>query len=256
MDIRKYFAADWAGPAFEYFGVAHLGALGALVLLNVFLVRFRGSTPGTKGFWRWILALTLVVNEAAWHYWTYVNGRWTIQTMLPLHLCSLLVWFGAWMLITKSYKIYEFMYFLGIAGAIQVLATPDLGIYGFPHFRFFQTFISHGLIITSAIYMTVVEGMRPTWKSMIRVFVWTNLYALAIYFLNDYLGSNYLMINHKPELPSLLDLLPGWPIYILYMELIGIASMLALYIPFAIKDLRAYYQLNKDNDSRLEGISK
>ena len=64
------------------------------------------------------------------------------------------------------------------------------------------------------------------------------------------------MINHKPELPSLLDLLPPWPIYILYMEAIGIVSMLLLYIPFALKDLRQYYQLNRDNDSRLDSILK
>jgi uncharacterized membrane protein YwaF len=64
------------------------------------------------------------------------------------------------------------------------------------------------------------------------------------------------MINHKPELPSLLDLLPPWPVYIVYMELIGVASMLLLYLPFAFKDWRAHYLLNKDNDSRLESILK
>ena len=163
---------------------------------------------------------------------------------------------GAWMLVTKSYRIYEFMYFMGIAGAIQVLVTPDLGIYGFPHFRFFQTFLSHGLIVTAAIYMTVVEGFRPTWKSMLRVFIWMNVYAAIIYFVNSYIGSNYLMINHKPKLPSLLDLLPEWPTYILYMEVIGIISMLLLYLPFMVKDLVYRYSMNRDNASRLESISK
>ena len=64
------------------------------------------------------------------------------------------------------------------------------------------------------------------------------------------------MINHKPELPSILDLLPPWPIYILYMELIGVVSMLLLYIPFVVKDLRYKYVMNRDNASRLESISK
>ena len=254
--MTPYFAANYQGPAFEFLGTAHLGALAALVLLNLVLISFRNASDGTKGFLRWMLALTLWGNEIAFHYWNYIAGKWTLQTMLPLHLCSVLVWVGAWMLVTKKYGIYEFMYFMGIAGALQALATPDLGIYGFPHFRFFQTFISHGLIVTAAIYMTVVEGFRPTWKSMLRVFLWINLYALAVYFINDYLGSNYLMINHKPELPSLLDLLPPWPIYILYMELIGVVSMLLLYLPFALKDWRAHYLLNKDNDSRLESILK
>ena len=254
--MTEFFAADYQGPAFEFLGNAHLAALVMLVLLNLFLLRFRHASEGTKAALRWILALILVVNEIAWHYWNFSVGRWTIQTMLPLHLCSVLVWLGALMLITKSYRIYEFMYLLGIAGAIQALVTPDLGIYGFPHFRFFQTFLSHGLIVTSAIFMTVVESFRPTVKSILRVVVWTNVYALIIFFVNLAIGSNYLMINYKPGLPSILDLMPEWPVYILYMELIGLVSVLLLYLPFAVKDLRDRYSMNRDNASRLESISK
>jgi len=252
----EFFAENFQGPAFEYSGTTHLAALGALVLLNLFLLLFKNAGDGPKAGIRQLLALILIVNEIAWHYWNYIYGKWTLQTMLPLHLCSLLVWTGAWMLLTKNYRVYEFMYFMGIAGAIQALATPGIGDYDFPHFTFFQYFLSHGLIITSAIYMTVVEGFRPTWKSMLRVFVWMNIYAGIIYFVNSYLGSNYLLINYKPATPSLLDLLPEWPIYILYMELIGIASMLVLYLPFAVKDSWTRYWMNRDNASRLESISK
>ena len=251
-----FFTADYAGPAFELFGNTHLAALGTFIVLNLILISFRNASDGTKSVLRWVLALILVVNEVAWHYWNYVHGKWTIQIMLPLHLCSLLVWTGAYMLMTRSYRVYEFMYFMGIAGAVQALATPGIGIYGFPHFVFFQYFLSHGLIITSAIYMTVVEGFRPTLKSILRVVIWMNVYALIIYFINIAIGSNYLMINEKPPSPTLLDLLPEWPIYILYMELIGFLSILLLYFPFAARDLRERYYLNRDNASRLESISK
>ena len=251
-----FFSTNYNGPAFELFGNTHLAALGALLLLNLILISFRNASDGTKTGLRWLLALILVGNEAAWHYWNYIYGKWTIQTMLPLHLCSLLVWTGAYMLMTKNYRVYEFMYFMGIAGAIHALATPGIGIYGFPHFVFFQYFLSHGLIITSAIYMTVVEGFRPTLKSILRVVIWMNVYALVIYFVNIAIGSNYLMISEKPPSPTVLDLLPDWPIYILYMELIGFISILLLYFPFAAKDLRERYFLNRDNASRLESISK
>jgi len=138
------------------------------------------------------------------------------------------------MLVTRSYRIYEFAYFLGIGAGIQALATPDLGIYGFPHFRFFQTLLSHGLIVTAPVYMTIVEGFRPNWRSMLKAALWTNVYVLAVYFINNALGSNYLMINAKPDVPSLLDLLPDWPWYILWMEGIGITTFLMLYIPIII----------------------
>jgi len=254
--MTQFFTGDYPGPAFEFLGMAHIAALVFLILLNLFLLRYKNAGDKTKAGVRWILALILWGNEFAWHYWNYTVGKWTIQTMLPLHLCSILVWLGAWMLVTKSYRIYEFMYLMGIGGAIQALATPDLGTYGFPHFRFFQTFISHGLIVTSAIYMTTVEGFRPTWKSILRVAIWMNLYMIPVYFLNNAIGSNYLMINHKPETASLLDLLPDWPLYILYMEGIGIITCLLLYLPFVIKDWRNSYLMNKDNASRLESISK
>jgi hypothetical integral membrane protein (TIGR02206 family) len=236
--MTQFFARDYSGAAFQLFGPSHFAALFVLFVLNIIIIHHRNADGKTREKIRWFLAGILVCNEFTWHVWNMVVGTWSIQTMLPLHLCSVLVWFGAIMLVTKNQQIYEFMYLLGIGGAIQALATPDLGIYGFPHFRFFQTFISHGLIVTSAIYMTVVEGFRPYWKSLLRVAIWINIYALIVYFINDTIGSNYLMINGKPGTPSILEILPPWPIYIIYMEVIGVFTMLVLYLPFAIQDRR------------------
>ena len=149
------------------------------------------------------------------------------------------------MLIFKNYTIFEFAYFMGIGGAIQALLTPDIGIYGFPHFRFFQTFISHGLLVTSAIHMTTVEGFRPTWKSLQRIVVVMNLYMGIIFFANRWIGSNYLYVAHKPPGPTLLDVLPEWPWYLLYIEAIGMGVSLLLYLPFVIKDARVKRQASK-----------
>jgi len=237
--MSQFFAGNYTGAAFELFGPSHWAALIALVLLNLYIVRFKGASEKTRHTLRWTMALILWGNEIAWHVWNAAVGKWTIQTMLPLHLCSVLVWVGALMLVTKNHAIYEFAYFLGISGALQALLTPDLGIYGYPHFRYFQTFLSHGLIVTAAIYMTVVEGYRPTWKSMLRVGVWMNVYIVVVFFINSAIGSNYLMINAKPATASILDLLPAWPIYILYMEALGLVCFLLLYIPFIIKDWRS-----------------
>ncbi len=236
--MEQFFAWDYHGAPFNLFGPAHLGGLLALLILNLSLTSAKTASNRTQSLLRWTLALILWTNESAWHIWKIANGQWTVQTMLPLHICSLMVWISGIMLVTRNYRIYEFAYFLGIGGGLQALTTPDLGIYGFPHFRYFQTFLSHGLIVTAPIYMTVVEGFRPTWKSMLKAIFWMNVYALGIYFVNDALGSNYLMVNAKSDVPSLLDLLPAWPWYILWMEAIGLITFLILYSPFIIKDRR------------------
>lgn len=236
--MDQFFARDYTGAPFEFLGLAHIITLLLIVLLNIYLLRFKSKPESARHKVRLIMAAVLIANEIGWHVWNYATGQWNIQTMLPLHLCSVLVWTGALMLITKNYAIYEFSYFLGIAGALQALLTPDLGIYGFPHFRFYQTFISHGLIVTAAIYMTVVEGLRPSWKSLLRVTLWINVYMVIVFVINQLIGSNYLFIAHKPPTASILDMLPGWPVYILYMEAIGLVCCLLLYLPFAIKDWR------------------
>jgi hypothetical integral membrane protein (TIGR02206 family) len=156
--------------------------------------------------------------------------------MLPFHVCTIMVWLCAFVLITGRYAPYDLIYFLGIGGATQVILTPDSGIYGFPHFRFFQPLISHGAIVTSAIFLTAIEGLRPHWRSLGRVILITNLYMIPIFFLNQWLGSNYMFIGHRPETPNLIDFLPAWPWYIPWLEAIGIAAFLLLYAPFAIKD--------------------
>ena len=241
--MGRYFSVEYSGTAFEFFGVAHIGALLFLVILNLLLLRAKHASENTRAVIRWTLAILMWLDESSWHIWNITNGMWNVQEHLPLHVCSVLIWLAGFMLIFKSYRIYEFAYFMGIGGAIQALFTPDIGIYGFPHFRFFQTFISHGLLVTSAIYMTTVEGFRPTWKSLLRVVVVMNLYMAVIFFVNRILGSNYLYVAHKPPGPTLLDVLPEWPWYLLYVEAIGIVVSLLLYLPFAIKDWRAKSKL-------------
>jgi hypothetical integral membrane protein (TIGR02206 family) len=99
------------------------------------------------------------------------------------------------------------------------------------------------LLVTAAVFMTMVEGFRPTWKSLLRVLVVMNLYMVAIFFFNQLIGSNYLYVAHKPVGPTLLDVLPAWPWYLLYIEAIGLGVCLLLYLPFAIQDWRGKKKL-------------
>ena len=253
--LKPYIVADYEGKPFTLFDNIHLITLGVIAIIVLLIIISRNKiSERKKEDIRDTMAAILIVNEISWHLWAYFYSEWTLDKMLPLHICSILVWLSAWMLIKKSYRIYEFAYFLGIGGALQALLTPDAGIYGFPHYRFFQTFISHGFIIIAAIYMTIVEEMRPTWKSILRVAIFTNIYMAAVYGINTLLGSNYLYLNHKPPTASILDMLPDWPMYILYMEGIGLATILVLYLPYLLKDTITWIRMRFSGKSRLDDI--
>jgi hypothetical integral membrane protein (TIGR02206 family) len=241
--MSQYFAYDYTGNPFILFGTWHLVALAIIVLINFAMLGFRKSSEKTRTTVRWIMAIVLWLDEASWHIWHIYWGHWSVQTMLPLHVCSVMVWLAGFMLIFKVRPIYEFAYFIGIGGAMQALLTPDAGIYGFPHYRIIQTMISHGVLITATVYMTTVEGFRPTWKSFWRVLIGLNIYAALIYPINLLLGADYLFINGKPATASLLDALPPWPYYLIYMEGLLVVVFLILYLPFIIKDWRAKARL-------------
>jgi hypothetical integral membrane protein (TIGR02206 family) len=236
--MKRYFAREFDGPPFKLFGLPHLVALALILAASVALLVVGQRFPAS---WRVptriALATLLVVQELCLHAWWLVTGQWTLQESLPFHLCSVAVWLSAAMLVTRSHMLYEFCYLLGIAGALQALITPDVGPYGFPHFRFFQCLVSHGAIVAAAVYMTAVEGFRPYPISILRIALVGNLYALVVFGINAALGSNYLYVARKPDTASLLDLLPRWPWYILHIEAIAAVMVGLLYLPFFIHDL-------------------
>jgi hypothetical integral membrane protein (TIGR02206 family) len=132
------------------------------------------------------------------------------------------------------------VFFWGLGGAIQALLTPNIGDYGFPHYRFFQFFVSHGLLIFASLYMTFVTGMRPTHGSIWKVWGLTNAYMVLIAGFNWLTGGNYLFICHKPETGSIMDVMGPWPWYILVLEIVAIISFYIYYLPFALKDFIAW----------------
>lgn len=231
-----YFSYPYSGEPFVQWGAAHLGALLVIALLALGLRVFpaRAGSPRAA-----LLALAglLLVNELFWHAWHAYHGLWSVQSLLPLNLCNLLVLLSAWTLLTRSQLTYEFVYLLGVPAASQVLLTPALGPYGFPHSLFFQIFISHGGVVLAALYLTWVEGLRPaSWQSVRRVAVITMLYAVLIFFLNPLLGANYLFLAYKPPAATLIDLLGPWPWYGLSMAAIGLLLVVLMYLPFHLRD--------------------
>jgi hypothetical integral membrane protein (TIGR02206 family) len=238
--MADYFALDYRGGGFVHFGPAHLAALGVVLLANLALVALfdGGRRAWLRPYARYGLAAWLLVNQAIWYGWLVLVGAWSLRDSLPLHLCLVTAILCVVQLLTRSYRLYEIVYFWGLAGGAHALLTPDLTIYGFPHFRFWLFFTVHGALVTTVIYMTVAEGYRPTWASFGRFVLVTNLYLVVVALINWWTGGNYMYIAQTPEFPSLIDYLGPWPWYILSMEAIGIATALLCYLPLALSDWR------------------
>ena len=239
--MEDYFGKNFHGAPFEYFGVPHLIVIGSVILICAAILLMRDQFSERQRVWvRYGLAVLIVVSESSWHVWALATEQWSIDVMLPLWLCSLTAWLSPLMLIWKLERVYEFIYLMGITGASQAILTPSLTIYGFPHFRFIEFFVLHGALIVGAVWMTAVEKMRPTRSSILRVIIAINLLWAFAGLVNEIIGSNYLYTHGKLPTPSLLDYLGPHPWYLLAMEGIGLALMLLLYLPFALRDRKSH----------------
>jgi hypothetical integral membrane protein (TIGR02206 family) len=232
--MSEFFAADYTGRNFVLFSPSHIAALITIIVINciIFLFRKRIQNRSSEQALRYILASVLILQEISYDTWYAYIGKWSIASTLPLHLCGISVILSAIMLVTKSYPLFEIVYFWGVGGATQALLTPDIGVYGFPHYRFFQFFISHGAIVTACLFGVFIFNYRPTLKSLKKAFAALNIYMVFIAGFNALTGGNYLFISSKPSTASLMDYLGPWPWYILSLDAIAVLLFFIIYIPF------------------------
>jgi hypothetical integral membrane protein (TIGR02206 family) len=233
----NYFSAHFYNNTFKTFSLSHGAALLVILFINIVMVVWLKKINNKKvnTIFCYVVSIVIVVQEIGRTVWYAAYGIFTFAESLPLNLCGFSIILMPFMLIMKNKTVFELLYFWGLAGATQALLTPDLA-YDFPHWVYFRYFLAHGLIIVGCIYMTFVEKYRPTWKSILKTFIVTNILLGVIAIVNRLTGGNYMFICWKPESGSLLDFLGPWPWYILSLQGVGLVIFVLYYLPFFIMD--------------------
>jgi hypothetical integral membrane protein (TIGR02206 family) len=193
---------------------------------------------GKRRYLSFFLAILLIFSTTLEQTWFLYEHAWSLKRSLPLQLSDLSVILAILMLLTRSIKLFQFMYFAGLGSSIQAILTPDLGRYSFPHFEYFEFFVSHGGVVLACIFMVLLFHYSPTLQGMWVTILMVNIYSGIVFFLNKWLGANYLYIMKKPKSSSILDYLGQWPWYLLSMEIVMILSFYILYSPFWIKRMK------------------
>jgi hypothetical integral membrane protein (TIGR02206 family) len=147
------------------------------------------------------------------------------------------------MVVGKSQKLFDVVYFWLFSGSIFALITPTVISYTGPtRFRYYQFWAEHTLGYIAVFYMTFVHKMRPTVKSAVKAYIALAILAVIAYFANDMIGpgANYLFMAKPEDTPSILDILP--PNFALRLLIMAAAVTLLFflsYLPWLIRDRRA-----------------
>lgn len=223
--------------AFGIFSPEHLITLAVIfcVCILLYVGRKRFEEPGKRNFFRFFGAGFLFVSYMVQQFWFFSQNAWSLKSSLPLQLSDLVVILAIIMLLTKSFKLFQFMYFAGIGSSVQAILTPDLGAYSFPHFQYLEFFIFHGGTLIACLFMLWIYRFEPYQKSLWITSLIINVYGAMIFFFDKKLHANYLYLMKKTENHSLLDFLGDWPWYIFTMDAAMLLIFYILYSPIWIK---------------------
>ncbi len=224
---------------FQPYGLPHLTVIFLTIALPFVLaaiVRYTKSSRVERAIIA-VLSTVLIFNYIAYLIFVRSYGMVTWRQMLPLQLCDwgmVVVIIAMW---TGNQRWFEVAYFWGIGGTLQAVLTPNLR-FGFPDLRFISFFTSHSGIIIGVVFLMLTRRYRPYPMSMVRVFLWSELYFVVTMIADELTGFNYGFLLHKPEAFSILSFLSdSRPLYLLEMHGVALLFYLGLYAPFAIADL-------------------
>jgi len=225
-------------PVFERFGLAHLVVIVLTIALPFVMAAFvrKSRWPRSERIIGRIIAVLLGLNYLGYALYLRTTQDLTWQNQLPFQLCDWAMIAIIVALLTGRERWLEVSYFWGIGGTAQAIVTPDLQ-HPFPHIRFFSFFIAHSGIVIGIVFLMVMRGYRPHFRSIWRTFAWLEMYFAVTIVVDLLTGANYGYLLHKPQTASLLSFLSDhWPVYLLQMHLLALAFFFALYLPFALYD--------------------
>jgi hypothetical integral membrane protein (TIGR02206 family) len=241
---------DPSDAGFSSWSAAHLGAIAA-ILVGALLVAYfaRKGGPAWLNKAAPFIAAAMWLNELAYQsYWMAVGG-WSQSVSLMIQMCGLSIIFIPICLFLKDSPrrryLADVLYFWGVGGALQAILTPDIGASGFPSYRYFSFFISHGLIIVAVVALVASGSIRIGLRSLSRCILVSNLVLVPVYLVDrllalvpPYAPGNYFALGYPPPTGSPIDLMVSIfgpsPRYIVGLEIMGILVFVILWLPWGI----------------------
>lgn len=229
---------------FEIFTWMHFAPVLIIFTICALIIKYQQKLREKRyfNFLRYGLAVLILLQEVSLQIYRLSMGIWDVSISLPLQLCSVGVIMTAILLITKNEKLFQRFIFILFIGASLALITPGITSgYGFPHYRYFQFFVSHGLIVINlTVLLFVFEYQKNiVYKHLLYNFITLLGLVIVVLIVNVLTGGNYMYIMEKPAPGTLFDQLAPHPYYILQIFFFGIPIFFHLfYLPFFIRNKR------------------
>lgn len=220
-------------PTFEPLSLPWWQTSGATIAFTaIMLVAVRGLRTEQRARYArglgWLMLVWVVLPPLV----QMLAGHWHARDNLPLHWCDFTGGIAGLALLRRRQLLYEFSLFWGLTGAGSALLTPQF-TQGPEWYYLAEFFISHWMLLTAPLLLSIYEDMRPRTWSWLGALGWLNAAALPVGAFDLMTDANYMFLLRAPtaDLPIYKF---GWPYYLIGFELACLATFALIYLPFRL----------------------
>lgn len=194
------------------------------LLLWCSLARYGAARPQRRSITAALLVCGLMVSMGSQLYLLWLDDLLSLQTALPLHLCSMTAVLCIPLCFGRFSAGYSLLLLLGVPGALLALCFPAVVDCSHPLLMRMAFLRLHALIVAVAVFLWAQK--KPLPKDPRRAFLLGNGFLLLVACINDLLGSNYLFLRAAPSGTPLAFLIrPGYGVYIASLEVLCMLLM-------------------------------
>ncbi len=218
-------ATNWRDD-FKLFSLEHLLSVlffVAFMLGACWLGRRWKETPREALFrktWGWT-----VLGFSVWYSsWYLLPAHFTWHQSLPLQLCDLTGFIAGAAMVWHWRPLRTILYFWAIGLSTQAFVTPIINT-GPASLRYWMFFVSHTMIVGSAVYDVVVCGYRPGVRDLRLAILAGVVYTASMFLLDIWMSRvlgepiNYGFVGDTPkDNATVMDKLGPWPWRVLILS--------------------------------------
>lgn len=195
MNIFNYFFRSVPeNTKFESFGKMHIFILIIGFLISYLIIK---KLQVNRNF-ELIVAFVLLIQQITLYSWYHISNYNPFTEGLPLYHCRVAILSLALGLIFKINLLLNIGAYWGIFGSISALLVVGADPFAFPHITQFSYFIGHLFLLWGAVYLLFVRKIGMTNVALRDMMIFTTIYHMIVFIINNKLGSNYAYLIEPP----------------------------------------------------------
>lgn len=182
------------GLGFSLYDLTHLMWLGFFVILcAVSVIVYKKLNTKHRNIMRIGIAVTVITLETAKNIVAFAVGDFGIGHM-HFHLCGINVLLITFCIFKRTTAVENFLYYIGIPGALLALLTPDWTNMPCLNYFHIHSFVIHMFLVLYPFVLVASGDLKPDLKAMPKCILLLIGFAIPALILNIAFDQNFMFL--------------------------------------------------------------